>query len=342
MRMKRKCRRVILPLLIAVMALSIGFGKKDAYAYADYPIMGESSVTAEQLAAFYNSRAEYPSYYKEHGADAPTIDDLAQIYVEEATAEGVRPEVAFCQMCLETGYLSYSGDSKIEQYNFAGIGTTGGGVKGNYFETMRLGVRAQVQHLKAYASTGDLTKECVDPRFHLVARGIAPNLSDLDGRWAAANGYGDHIYVLIDAVLGMGGSRTDADMFRLYNPNSGEHFYTQNYTERISLVEKGWSYEGIGWRAPLSGDPVYRLYNPNAGDHHYTTSADERDMLTAKGWSYEGIGWYSDTNKGTALYRAYNPNAEAGAHNYTTSKSEQNYLVSVGWKDEGLAWYGVK
>ena len=132
-------------------------------------------------------------------------------------------------------------------------------------------------------------------------------------------------------------------MFRMYNPNSGEHFYTQSKLEAGSLVKAGWTYEGVAWKAPkTSNTPVYRLYNPNAGDHHYTTNADERDMLVNAGWNDEGIGWYSDDEQGVPVYRQYNPNAKAGAHNFTTSKAENDHLVKVGWNAEGIAWYGVK
>ena len=130
--------------------------------------------------------------------------------------------------------------------------------------------------------------------------------------------------------------------FRLYNPWSGEHFYTLNATERDGLVQAGWTDEGLGWVAPTSKSvPVYRLYNPNAGDHHYTMDAAERDALVAGGWSDEGVGWYSDPSKGVVLYREYNPYAPACNHNYTTDKAEHDSLVSLGWVDEGTAWYGV-
>lgn len=132
------------------------------------------------------------------------------------------------------------------------------------------------------------------------------------------------------------------DMYRLYNPNSGEHFYTANTYERDVLKRVGWNDEGIGWYAPTNGDPVYRMYNPNAGDHHYTPHKFERDHLVKVGWRDEGIGWYSDKNKTIPLYRAYNPNAKAGSHNYTVSKAEQNNLIKVGWKNENIAWYGAK
>lgn len=131
------------------------------------------------------------------------------------------------------------------------------------------------------------------------------------------------------------------DMYRLYNPNNGEHFYTKNGAERDMLKGVGWKDEGVGWYAPTEGDPVYRLYNPNAGDHHYTLNGNEKDMLVKVGWRYEGVGWYSDTKKTIKLYRAYNPNAKAGSHNYTVNGAEQTMLIQAGWKDEGLAWYGT-
>lgn len=131
-------------------------------------------------------------------------------------------------------------------------------------------------------------------------------------------------------------------MYRLYNPNSGEHFYTSSSSERDFDVRAGWIYEGVGWYAPsTSSTPVYRLYNPYAGDHHYTTDASERDMLRRAGWLYEGVGWYSDDARAVAVWREYNPNAVAGAHNFTPSREEHAWLGTMGWTLEGIAWYGV-
>lgn len=131
-------------------------------------------------------------------------------------------------------------------------------------------------------------------------------------------------------------------MYRLYNPNSGEHFYTANSGERNYLISLGWNNEGIGWIAPFSSNtPVYRLYNPNGGEHHYTVSSAERNNLISLGWNDEGIGWYSDDAQTTPLYRQYNPNAFANNHNYTTSLGENDWLVSIGWQAEGIGWYGV-
>lgn len=130
-------------------------------------------------------------------------------------------------------------------------------------------------------------------------------------------------------------------MYRLYNPNSGEHFFTASTVERQHLISVGWNDEGQGWTAPKAGDAVYRLYNPNAGEHHYTLSTVERDSLIAAGWNDEGIGWYSDPNHAVPLYRVYNPNEFANNHHYTTNDFERGYLVALGWFGEGIAWYGI-
>lgn len=148
------------------------------------------------------------------------------------------------------------------------------------------------------------------------------------------------------ATLGMAGGITTAHasastsnpMYRVYNPNSGEHFYTKSSYEKTSLVSHGWRYEGIGWNAPTSGSAVYRVYNPNSGEHFYTKSAYEKSVLVGKGWRYEGIGWYT-ANSGTPLYRVYNPNS--GEHFYTKDSYEKSSLVSRGWRYEGIAWYGA-
>ena len=164
-------------------------------------IMGISSVTAAQLANFYKSMNKtYPSYYSKNDKEAKTIEDFCRIYIEECKTEGVRAEVAFAQAMVETGYLSFGGDVDISQYNFAGMGATGNGVKGNSFSTVRIGVRAQVQHLKCYASTEELNGTCVDPRWGKWLRGTAPYVEWLSisnnpngTGWAASATYADSI-----------------------------------------------------------------------------------------------------------------------------------------------------
>lgn len=134
-----------------------------------------------------------------------------------------------------------------------------------------------------------------------------------------------------------------ANVYRLYNPNSGEHFFTVNKEESDWLTSLGWKYEGIAWYAPGKKEkPVYRVYNPNAGDHHYTLDAAEKDWLVSLGWKDEGIAFYSPEQGGTAINRVYNPNAVAGSHFFTQNTGEYNYLDSIGWTAEGTAFYGYQ
>ena len=160
--------------------------------YGYYTIMGGTTVTADTMCSLYNEQGiPYPEEALGAGG-APDIETFCNIIIEEANAENVRGEVVFAQSMLETGWLSYGGDSEITQFNFAGLGTTGNGVKGNSFPDVRTGLRAQVQHLKAYASSEALNQECVDERFDYVTRETAPYVEWLGiqenpygGGWAA-------------------------------------------------------------------------------------------------------------------------------------------------------------
>lgn len=133
------------------------------------------------------------------------------MFIEEGEAEGVRGDVAFAQSLHETGYFKYGGIVTPEMNNFAGIGALNGNATGQAasFPDPRTGVRAQIQHLKAYASTEALANDCVDPRFSLVARGVAPYVEWLgaadnpQGRgWAVpGDGYGEKIVIMLGRIL---------------------------------------------------------------------------------------------------------------------------------------------
>ena len=162
------------------------------------PIMGSTQTSVEQMVNYYTSKtsgydkfkAKYKGKYDGVLAKggARTINEFAQIVYDESIAEGVKPEVVFAQCMKETGYLKYGGDVLPNQYNFAGIGATGA-VHGANFNNVRMGIRAQIQHLKAYGSIYPLTNQCVDPRFNLVKRGSAQYVEWL-GKNENPNGYG--------------------------------------------------------------------------------------------------------------------------------------------------------
>lgn len=170
-----------------------------------YPVMGSSEITVQDMIDYFNaSGEEYPSEkLSEGGADS--IEAFCQMYVEEAEAEGVRPEVAFAQTMKETGFLQYGGDAHIEQFNFAGLGTTGNGVPGNSYPNVRTGIRAQIQHLKAYATDDALNRACVDDRYAYVKKGSAPYVQWLGQQenpeglgWATGENYGYDIVGMIE------------------------------------------------------------------------------------------------------------------------------------------------
>ncbi len=122
--------------------------------------------------------------------------DLPRIYREEAAIEGVNYDIAFCQMCVETGFLTFSGSITPAQNNFAGLGSATG-TRAATFPSATIGVRAQIQHLKAYASLEPLVQPEVDPRFRFVTRGIAPLVEQISGRWAADPRYGERIIAVV-------------------------------------------------------------------------------------------------------------------------------------------------
>ena len=172
-----------------------------------YLIEGTTSVSVKQMTDYFRqSKYSYPTDIMKKGG-ASTLEEFCQIYYEEAEKEGIKAEVAFAQAMKETGWLQFKGDVKAEQYNFAGMGATGNSVAGESFKDVREGVRAQIQHLKAYGSTKDLNQTCVDNRFKYVERGCSiyvewlgiPNNPKNKG-WAAADGYGVDIVKMIQKM----------------------------------------------------------------------------------------------------------------------------------------------
>lgn len=176
-------------------------------------IMGKIKLTAKQLKKYLVSKNKAPKL------QGVSVLEFCKLWIEEGKKEGVRGDIAFCQACHETGFFKYGGVVIPTQNNFGGIGAVNGSKKGAgaVFKTPRLGVRASIQHLKAYGSKEPLVNACIDPRFHLVTRGCAPNFEDLGGKWAVPgfsskkynslsealennDSYGDHIVKIYDEI----------------------------------------------------------------------------------------------------------------------------------------------
>ena len=157
------------------------------------PIKGESILTPEEIISWMQSkRDKYP--------EMKNYEYLPYIFVNEGAAEGVRGDLAFCQSIIETNYFKFGGDVISDQHNYAGLGTVGGGVRGCYFENDTIGIRAQIQHLKAYGSQEPLKGACVDPRYNLVTpHGKAKTIEELAGKWAVP-GYNTDKYDSLQAA----------------------------------------------------------------------------------------------------------------------------------------------
>ena len=169
-------------------------------------IMSSSFTSYEDAAVHYGrtvGKHTYPtSVYKSKGS--ASIDEFCKILYEEASFEGVCPEVLYAQVMKETGYLRFGNLVQANQCNFGGVGATGPGNPGYTFSSVREGLRVQTQHLKAYATTEPLNNPCIDPRFNLVSRGCAPKTTDLNGRWAVpGKGYGEGLNAIVLDVLCM-------------------------------------------------------------------------------------------------------------------------------------------
>jgi N-acetylmuramoyl-L-alanine amidase len=151
-------------------------------------IMGQGNTSEVQLMMFLkanneNALAQFP--------------DLPKLYREEGAIEGVNYDIAFSQACVETNFLRFSSSLKPSQNNFGGLGDITGTSEGATFASARLGVRAHIQQLKAYASLEPLVQEPIAPRFRLVIRGVAPLVGQLSGRWSADLQYGDRIIAVV-------------------------------------------------------------------------------------------------------------------------------------------------
>ncbi len=156
-------------------------------------IAAEGTRSAEQLVAFFMSNNP--------AADREKVSRMAQYYILECAIEGINSDVAFVQMCLETGFLRFGGLVTEDMNNFCGLGAIDAEHPGNSFETVELGVRAHVQHLHAYGSTADLIQECIDNRYKWVTpRGKAPTIYELAGTWAADRQYGEKLAVLLERL----------------------------------------------------------------------------------------------------------------------------------------------
>ena len=156
-------------------------------------IMGKGRVSADKLADFLLRNNPQ--------ADPEFVRVLMMIYIEEASYEGVDHDIAFAQMCLETGFLAFGGLVQPEWNNFCGLGAIGPQQPGLIFPDPRTGVRAHIQHLKAYGSEEPLNLELVNARFLFVRRGSSPTIEGLTGTWAVDRAYSEKINSILERLF---------------------------------------------------------------------------------------------------------------------------------------------
>lgn len=175
------------------------FSVPKALSEYDTAIIGTPLASQEQCVSYLLSVNPHP-------AISVSPRELVAYYYEEGAREGIRPDVAFAQALKETGFFRYGGTVTPDQNNYCGLGTTSTEIKGAYFATSQIGVRAHIQHLLAYASTRRPVRPVVDPRYNLVRNVYGTitlgNWQDLNGRWAVpGDSYGQSILSMFRAIL---------------------------------------------------------------------------------------------------------------------------------------------
>ena len=177
--------------------------------YKKISIFGEAEATKKQAVA----------YIKQANPKVRldcSVEELVDLYWQEAEREEVRPDLALAQSLVETGTYAYGGDVHHKQNNFCGLGTTGGGVKGASFKTPELGVRAHIQHLLAYTQKKRPQTKIVDPRYELahnirLERGLVDTWYGLNGTWAMGSLYCEKIMATYQKMLAMPGEQAKKD-----------------------------------------------------------------------------------------------------------------------------------
>ena len=243
-------------------------------------ITGKAETTVEQMAI----------YIKGKNVDvAQSVLDMIPLYLSEGETENIRGDIAFAQSCLETGNFAFGGSAvELSQNNFCGLGVTKNGEKGCSFETPQLGIRAQIQHLKAYANTAKLKQDCVDPRFSFVSRGCAPYVEYLGiqenpkGKgWAAGAGYGEKILKILNAIRGISSGQETGATADSNIKNDGDTVpYLVTTTCDVLNIRSG----------PGTSYPVVGRISETVGKKNKYTIVEERS-----GWGRlkSGAGWIS-------------------------------------------------
>lgn len=297
-------------------------------------IMGQAQASIEQMRA----------YIKKVNPKVPEpVIKMIPYYITEGALEGVRGDVAFAQSCLETGNFTFKGSAvTLDQNNFCGMGVTSNGVRGNSFKTPKEGIRAQIQHLKAYACDDALEQHCIDPRFTYVKRGCAPYVEWLGiqenpsgAGWAAGKGYGNKILNILSNILETGEREETMNIIKMLTKKNC--YPGQNKPAYVVIHETdNWS-KGADAKAHATA-----MKNGNlAGTvHYYVDSTSIYQTLDHKDGAYavgDGGGKYGITNRNSInIEICVNPESD---YYKAVDKAEQlaaSLLKQYGWGTDHL------
>ena len=292
-------------------------------------IMGQAQASIEQMRA----------YIKKVNPKVPeSVLTMIPLYITEGALEGVRGDIAFAQSCLETGNFTFKGSAvTLDQNNFCGMGVTSTGIKGSSFKTPKEGIRAQIQHLKAYACNDALEQRCIDPRFTYVKRGCAPYVEWLGiqenpsgAGWASGKGYGNKILNILSNILETGEREENMNIIKMLTKKSC--YPGQNKPAYVVIHETdNWS-KGAGAKAHATA-----MKNGNlAGTvHYYVDSTSIYQTLDHKDGAYavgDGGGRYGITNRNSInIEICVNPESD---YYKAVDKAEQlaaSLLKQYGW-----------
>ena len=297
-------------------------------------IMGQAQASIEQMRA----------YVKKVNPKVPkSVLAMLPLYITEGALEGVRGDIAFAQSCLETGNFTFKGSAvTLDQNNFCGMGVTSAGVKGSSFKTPKECIRAQIQHLKAYACDDALEQRCIDPRFTYVKRGCAPYVEWLGiqenpsgAGWASGKGYGTKILNILSNILETGEREETMNIIKMLTKK--RCYVGQNKPAYVVIHETdNWS-KGADAKAHATA-----MKNGNlAGTvHYYVDSKSIYQTLAHEdgAWAVgDGKGKYGITNRNSInIEICVNPESD---YYKAVDKAEQlaAYLLKqYGWTTDRL------
>lgn len=241
-------------------------------------IMGTAEATADQMKAYIKVKNSKVSQ---------SVLDMIPFYLSEGAAEGVRGDIAFAQSCLETGNFTFAGSAvTLSQNNFCGLGVVANGTKGSSFSTPQIGIRAQIQHLKAYASKEALKHDCVDLRYSLVEKSCAEYVEYLGQKenpkgcgWAAGANYGYKILNILDAVCSMKAIGDNKDKADGKTENASQSFKVKVSVSDLRIRKgPGTNYDSTG---RCTGKGIFTIVETKSG------------MGSKAGWGRlkSGAGW---------------------------------------------------